>query len=861
MKRMKPGYGARDLKTPFGRLFEANVLGLVLSKSDGSIFEANQAFLDIVGYTRAEMESGKLNWRDITPPEDPIQFAREIEQLKRTGVTTPLEKEYLRRDGTRTPVLTGSARLDDDPNVDSITYVLDLSASKVIQQELRNAEDRMEKYVQLRTKELMQTSSFLDSLIENLPNMMFVKDAKDLKFLRFNRAGEELLGMQREELIGKSDYDFFPKAEADAFREHDLAVLEGKSVIDIPEEPVSTRKQGLRYLHTKKIPVLDSQGQPIYLLGIAEDITNRKYAEEERFRLVRETLARMEAEKAAERLSFMSEASAVLGSSLDFEATLKNLSNLSVPRVADWCAIHFLQPDGTLQLLSIAHANVEKTRWATEISKKYPSDSSSLSGAARVIRDRKSTLIPRVTEETIKHFAKDEEHLRLLKEAEPYSYICAPIRARGQILGTISLITTTESKRVYSEVDRSMADDLAERAGYAVDNARLYKEAQNLNRVKDEFLATLSHELRTPLNVIQGYAELLQIDGDHMSAEEVKAAYQAIYRNAQSQTQIIGDLLDVSSIVTGKINFKPERLAPAEVATAVFESASPVAESRGIQLSVDASKAPRTIYADPTRLQQILWNLVSNALKFTPTGGRVDIRIFEDGTDCVFEISDNGKGIEEGFLPHVFERFRQEDGGTTRKFGGLGLGLSIVRHLTELHGGSVNVESPGRGKGSKFTIRLPAQHAAAAQLSVPEQITPTATREADERIRLDGVKVLLLEDSADSRDLFRRYLTGAGAEVTEAESVREAREILGHYKPDIILSDIGMPEEDGVSFIRRYRDLEKRTGLFTPAIALTAYVRPDERDQMLNAGFQAHVSKPVSQMRLLKQIAELTHPH
>lgn len=844
--------------SPFGRIFDANVIGLIFSRADGTIVDANTAALNLLGYDRADLATGRLNWRTLTPPEYTEMSESAGEQLKGSGTARPFEKEYVRKNGTRVPVLIGASRIEAD-DADYLTYIVDLTDRRNVERQMQASQERLESYVRERTKELASTSAFLDSLIDNIPNMIFVKDAKDLRFVRFNKAGEKLLGLSRDELIGKTDFDLFPKEEAETFRERDRAVLKGRAVVDIPEEPISTKANGPRFLHTKKIPVFDEKGNAVYLLGISEDITSRKRADEERFRLVRETVARMEAEKSAERSRFMSEASAALGSSLDFEKTLQNLADLAVPRIADWCSIHLMQPDGSLRLISIAHKDPKKTSWAWELNQKYPPQPGAPYGVGKVARTGVPELVEIVPDENVVASAQDDEHLHILRELGFHSSIAVPIRARGRILGTLSLVTTVESGRKYNESDLRMAEDLTERAGYAIDNARLYKEAQNLNRVKDEFLATLSHELRTPLNVIQGYTELLQIDGDRMSPEEIRNAYQAIHRNAQSQTQIIGDLLDVSSIVTGKINFKPERLSPSEIATSVFENVSAIAESRGIQLTVDASKAPPVLYADPTRLQQILWNLVSNSLKFTPNGGRVLIRMFEEGGDCVTEVTDTGKGIDEEFLPFVFERFRQEDSGTTRKFGGLGLGLSIVRHLVELHGGAVAVESEGPGRGSKFTVRLPLQpRGSAAVRPAPQAPGEAAECETKEDVRLDGLTVLVVEDSEDSRDLVRRYLVRAGAEVLEADSVREARRIIEGHRPDIIVSDIGMPGEDGVSFIRKYRESEKATGSFTPAIALTAYVRQDERDQMLKAGFQAHVSKPVSRRRLLQEVAELT---
>lgn len=842
----------------FQRIFESNMIGLLFCDDKGRVLRANDAFLRIVGYTREDLERGRIDWRALTPPEQLPATMDAIRQIRRTGSCHPFEKEYIHKDGHRVPVEVGGASSDGRDDGLIVTYVLDIADRKQTEQNLTSAQERLEQRVQERTKDLVETYSFLDSLLENIPNMIFVKDAKDLRFVRFNRAGEDLLGLSRDKLIGKNDYDFFPPAEADHFRDRDRAVLDGKTVVDIPEETISTAT-GQRILHTKKIPLFDGKGQPTYLLGISEDITEQKRTDAERLRLMQEQAGRVEAEKAADRFQFLAEASAVLSSSLNFEETLKNLTDLTVPRLADWCTIELKQPDGTLKPLAIAHADPSKVAWGWKMHEKFPFDPLTPYGSAAVFRSGVSEWVPFISEQSMDSQSLDPEHRQIITEIGLTSYICAPIRARGEIFGTLTLSTSKQSGRHYTETDRRLVEDLGERAGFAMENARLYKEAQSLNRVKDEFLATLSHELRTPLNVIQGYAELMLVDAQQMDAEETKAACQAIYRNAQSQTQIISDLLDVSSIITGKINFRPEKVSPAEIASSVVENAAATAASRRVRLSIDASEAPAEISADPTRLQQILWNLVSNALKFTPADGHVEVRVAREGDACVIQVTDSGSGIEESFLPYVFDRFRQEDSGTTRKFGGLGIGLAIVRHLAEMHGGTVQAESGGKGKGSRFSVRLPLmEHRPSGAVDQMRAGESFFASESGENIRLDGLRVLVLEDSEDNRQLVHHYLANAGAQVLEAGTAARARELLKDETPDIILSDIGLPGEDGVSFIRSVRASEAGRGKFTPAIALTAYVRNDEKDQMIKAGFQAHVSKPIARQQLLREVADLT---
>ncbi len=704
--------------------------------------------------------------------------------------------------------------------------------------------------------ELREANSFLDSLIENIPNMIFVKDAKDLRFVRFNRAGEELLGISRADLIGKSDFDLFKAEAAQGYQDSDRRVLEEGVILDIPEERIDSPRLGERYLHTKKIPLRDSSGTPVYLLGISEDITEQKFAAAAKFKRMQEEISAIESAKAHERLLFLSRAGSQLGSSLDFEETLSNLTKLCVPAIADWCSVQTANSDGTLSQIAVAHENPEKVKWARELHRRYPNPPGHRTGPYRVLRENSGELVPEVTDQMLMDAAVDEDHLALLRSIGFRSYICAPIRARNRVLGTITLATTNESDRKFTMADLNLAEDLGERAGYAVENARLYKESSNLNRIKDEFLATLSHELRTPMNVIKGHAEILKAERETLSAQQVASSIEAICRNAGSQHELISDLLDVSSIVTGKVSYRPIPIEPAKVIETLLSGMMATANLKGVSLLACYEKAPAKVVADPNRLHQIIWNLLSNAIKFTPRGGTVRIVVAIENGDWTITVTDSGAGIDPEFLPYVFDRFRQEDASITRAYGGLGLGLSIVRHLTEIHGGNVSVFSDGKGLGSSFQISLPFVSNPPVGEPKDPQPLPSTTNET-EIPDIKGARVMLVEDSADNRALIRFYLDRAGAEVFEAESASVARELLHQTPPDIIVSDIGLPDENGIEMIRSIREDEDPYVRNIPAVALTAYVRDSERDGALAAGFQRHLGKPVSAPVLIRVIHEL----
>ena len=365
------------------------------------------------------------------------------------------------------------------------------------------------------------------------------------------------------------------------------------------------------------------------------------------------------------------------------------------------------------------------------------------------------------------------------------------------------------------------------------------EDAEAANRLKDEFLATLSHELRTPLNAILGWTTMLR-DGN-VQPRHVMRALDTIHRNATAQVQIVNDLLDVSRIVRGDVQLAPKLVPLDSLLTLAIESITPTAEARGVGITASLGSTPVYVWADHARLQQVFWNLLANAVKFTSTGGRVEVGMQMEGPEARISVTDSGAGISPAFLPHVFERFRQADGSSTREHGGLGLGLSIVRHLVELHGGRMNAESAGVGLGSTFTVYLPVRQAD-QQPAVPlpgEQCARVRT------LDLEGVHILIVDDEPDARDLLRAMLANTGARISEGDSAAEALRIFAEDRPDIILADVAMPGQDGYSLMRRLRGLPDGEGNQVRAVAVSAYARREDRQRALKAGFNEHVCKPV----------------
>src|ERR1043165_2807740 len=404
-----------------------------------------------------------------------------------------------------------------------------------------------------------------------------------------------------------------------------------------------------------------------------------------------------------------------------------------------------------------------------------------------------------------------------------------------------------ELSKYITELQRS--EEAREQLLLRAERARA--EAEAANRIKDEFLATLSHELRTPLTSLLGWSSVLR---EAKRDEKVLAqGLDAIDRNARVQAQLIDDLLDVSRIVSGKLNLDVRPLDIASVARAAINVVQPAADAKGITLDYYAEPGLGAISADSARVHQIIWNLLSNAVKFTPHGGKISLRVEQDETDARVTVKDTGQGIEPEFLPRLFDRFRQADSSTTRSFGGLGLGLAIGRHLVELHGGTVSAYSDGVDKGATFSATFPLL----TDRAEPICIHHTAEGSVLENNSLDGLRVLLVDDEAEARQIISTVVTRTGAEVHTCTSASEAMTKLAEWKPDVILSDIAMPGEDGYSFIGKVRSLPPDKGGETPAAALTAYARDGDRPPALAAGYQMHIAKPIGASQLVHMIARL----
>jgi signal transduction histidine kinase/PAS domain-containing protein/ActR/RegA family two-component response regulator len=434
------------------------------------------------------------------------------------------------------------------------------------------------------------------------------------------------------------------------------------------------------------------------------------------------------------------------------------------------------------------------------------------------------------------------------------------IAADGDVLGTVAMYYRTPGAA--SPRDMELIHTATHLAGIVLERDRSDRrlrqsleaeqfargEAERASRMKDEFLATLSHELRTPLNAILGWTRILRLKTD--VRPDIAQGVEVIERNARAQATIIQDLLDMSAIVSGKVRLSVQPMDLKALVEAALDTAMPAAQAKQVRLDAlrTGLEGEVTVLGDAARLQQVLWNLLSNAIKFTPREGRIDVALEADGEQAWVRITDSGAGIAEDFLPYVFDRFRQQDASTTRRHGGLGLGLAIVKQIVELHAGRVTVASDGAGRGATFAVAIPllAREAAGA---------PVARAESQEAVA--GLRVLVVDDDVDARDMVRRLLEERRSEVSTAATVEEALRLMGEKRFDVLVSDIGMPGEDGIALIRRVRALEAAQGGDTPAVALTAYARPEDREKVMKAGFQLHVPKPIDPGDLFALVASV----
>ena len=551
-------------------------------------------------------------------------------------------------------------------------------------------------------------------------------------------------------------------------------------------------------------------------------------------------------EQKARQLQRLTEASLAINSALSPDRMLQVVTDLARDILGAHQAV----------ALAAAEQKWSEIKTAVSLSPRYAE-----SGETRVLRDREAVVsllswLRRPVRLPRGESRSRSDWLQFFETGEPVErgWLAAPLTGRdGRNMGLLHLLEKIDGD--FTAEDEGLLTQLAQMSSIAIENT-LNAEAREANRIKDEFLTTLSHELRTPLTAILGWTRALQAGPQNPS--QTGRALEVIERNVLAQTKLIDDLLDVSRIITGKLRLSVRSSRLSDIVEAALESMRPAAEAREIEIRFtrDMEDDEDELIGDPDRLQQVVWNLISNAIKFTPPKGRVEVRLSKVGSEFEVRVTDTGRGIRAEFLPAVFERFRQADSSTTRAHGGLGIGLAIVRHLVELHGGSVSAASDGEDQGATFWVRLPAVALGVTALegdrAAAAMAAPIRTGAPPD---LNGCRVVLVEDETDGRELLATILRSAGADVVDVSSAAEGFEAIRAHPPDVLVSDIAMPDEDGYSLVRRLRLLPPEEGGRVPAIALSAYAREEDRLRALAAGFQQHLAKPLDPADLIAVVA------
>lgn len=708
----------------------------------------------------------------------------------------------------------------------------------------RNVTDRIqaEENLRLVQEETERQRRLYDTILSNTPDLAYVWGL-DHRFTYANEILLQMWGKTWDEAIGKNCLELgYEPWHAEM---HDREIEEVKAT----KKPVRgivpfNGTFGRRIYDYILVPVIGADGEVEAVAGTTRDITDIQHNQ-----LRNEFIINLD------------EAVRPLETPEEITKTLARL--LGEYLGADRCAYAEVEADE-----NHFHIPGDYTRGDTHSIVGDYAMSSFGAEVLRLMRENKPYVVgdvdndPQVT----------PEDLAAYRQTAIQAVICVPLHKNGRFAACLAVHQKQPRQWTTEEVE--IVSFVANRFWEAIERARVLKSlneslireqearqtAETVNRVKDEFLATVSHELRTPLNAILGWSTMLR--NGKLKGEQAERAIETVERSARAQSQLIDDLLDISRIITGKLRLEISTLDLSSVITAAVEAMRPAAEAKGIRLQTMLDSETGLILGDSNRLQQVVWNLVSNAVKFTPKDGRVQVRLERVNSHVEIIVSDTGKGIETDFLPFIFDRFRQADQTTTRQHGGLGLGLSIVRQLVEMHGGTVHAESVGEDKGTTFIVKLPrmiALYPATGDTGELVHISsaPEQNVEIDNTLKLSGLNILIVDDESDSRELLRVVLMQSGATVTVAASASEALKELTRNDFDVLVSDIGMPVEDGYALIEKVRRQPSNKNGRIPAIALTAYARVEDRVRALDAGFQAHIPKPVEPVELIAVITSL----
>jgi PAS domain S-box-containing protein len=668
-----------------------------------------------------------------------------------------------------------------------------------------------------RLEQLAQAEVHVRAVVENaVDGIVTINELGTI--LTVNPAAEWIFGYKAEELVGQNVKVLMPEPfvnEHDRYLANYLQTGQAK-ILGIGREVLGKRKDGSTFPMDLAVSEFYEQEKRCFT-GIVRDITQRKRSEN--------------------TIRFLADASRSLAALVDYQSTMQLIVRLAVPFFEDWCIVHMPDDGGELKQLATAHVDPARTVLAEEIGTRYPPRLIAHIGILPVFRTGQSELVPEVTDAMVAELAQDEEHLGILRQFAPKSLLRVALEAHGTNLGVMSFISST-SGRKYDAKDLAVAEDLARRAAIAIENARLYGQLRQADRRKDEFLAMLAHELRNPLAPLRSGLDFLAVSG--VEQEMVAIMEQQV----EHLVRLVDDLLDVSRIMRGKIELRREAVELVSVVQRAVQSVRPLLDAHKHQLTISLPSVPIDLEADPVRLAQIVINLLNNAAKYTDQGGQIHLSVWQEQDQAMLSVRDTGIGISKELLPRVFDLFTQADHSLQRSQGGLGIGLTLVRNLIEMHGGSVTVRSEGEGKGSEFTVRVPIR-------AKPKEQRPQAGRSTSEFCR----RILIVEDNAGSAWILARLLAKLGDhEIQMAHDGLSAFDIAQDQHPEIILLDIGLPEMNGYEVATRLRQQPEFSR--TLLVAMTGYGTEEDRRRSAEAGFDKHLVKPISLDQLREILAD-----
>lgn len=787
----------RENEERFRLLSEAMPQLVWSSQPDGSIDYLNRRWLDFTGLSLEQARSD--GWAIALHPDDLQSTKAAWKQATETGQPYQQEQRLRRSDGVYRWFLTRALplRAEDGTVLKWYGTCTDISEEKQAREVLRESEARFRQ------------------LADAMPQIVWTAQ-RDGTLEYLNRRFFEYAGIDPESsqpldtLIDYVHPGDRARVDEDAARAH---ATDG--VLEV-EYRLLDRTGCYRWQLGRSVPVRDGSGQVVRRFGTATDIDDRKRAEYD--------------------ARFLAEASAILSSRLDESRAMEHVAQLAVPFFADWCVVDMVAEDGSLNRLVIAHVDPAKVELIRELERRFPTTPESPHGVYQVIRTGGSDMIPDITDEMLERGVPDKEKLRLLRELGPRSHLCVPVSGKAGTIGAISF-GLAESGRRFAEKDLRLAEDLARRAAIAIENARLYAELKKADQRKDEFLATLAHELRNPLAPIRNALHLLdRPEFEGATRDEVRSV---VKRQVDHMTRLVEDLLDVSRITRGTVELRKETVDLATVINRSVEASRPLMGDQGHALSITLPDEPIHLEADPTRLEQIFDNLLNNAAKYTDPGGQVSLSAERNGDFVEVRVRDTGIGIAPEQLPKIFDLFMQAERRLDRSQGGLGIGLSLVRSLVEMHGGTVSVHSEGPGQGTEFVVRLP------VLASAPAPKAPVAAKPKTVVSRsLPRRRVLVVDDNLDAARTMAMLLKRAwGQDVEVVHDGLAAIQAAHTFKPEVVLLDIGLPGLNGYEVAKRLR--ERPEFARTYIVAMTGWGQEEDRKKSKDAGFDRHLVKPV----------------